>query len=69
MSELRIYIFVTILLQCLLGSDLSYVVFCWGLSVSVRNGRGCLGFAREVLVGPPVWCVSVLVCSVSVLCL
>ena len=52
----------------LLGSGLSYVVFCWGLSVLFRNGQGYLGFAKEVLVGYPVWCVSVLVCSVSVLC-
>ena len=50
-----------------LGSGLSYVVFCWGLSVVVHSGQGCQGFAREVLVGYPVWCVSVLVCSVSVL--
>ena len=52
----------------LLGSGLSYVVFCWGLSVLFHNGQGYPGFAREVLVGYPVWCVSVLVCSVSVLC-
>ena len=53
----------------LLSSGLSYVVFCWGLSVLFRSGQGCPGFAREVLVGHPVWCVSVLVCSVRGLCL
>ena len=52
----------------LLSSGLSYVVFCWGLSVLLGNGQGCLGFAKEVLVGCLVWCVSVLVCSVSGLC-
>ena len=51
-----------------LDSGLGYVVFCCSLSVLFRNCQGCLGFAREVLVRHPVWCVSVLVCSVSVLC-
>ena len=53
----------------LLDSGQGYVVFCWGLSVLFRNGQGYPGFARGVLVGYPVWCGSVLVCSVSVLCL
>ena len=43
-------------------------MFCWGLSVLFRNGPDFPGFAREVLVGHPVWCMSVLFGSVRVLC-
>ncbi len=53
----------------LLGNDLGCVGCCFGPSVLFRSGQGCRGFAREVWVGYPGWCVSVLVSSGSVLCL
>ena len=53
----------------LLGNGLVCVGLCWGLLVLFHSGRGFLGFAREVLVDCPGWCVSVLVGSVLKLCL
>ena len=52
-----------------LGSGLGCVGLGWGPSVWVHSGQGCRGLAMGVLVGCSGWCVSVFVCSVSVLCL
>ncbi len=52
-----------------LDSGLGCVGLCWGPSVLFRGGPGCRGVAKVVVVVCPGWCVSVLVCSMSVLCL
>ena len=52
-----------------LESGLGCVGLCWGPSVMLRSCPSCRGLAKEVMVVCPAWCGSVLVYSVSVLCL